>query len=299
MLAVMQRSTESAVEAPAASSSARAPRQAAPAAAAVLLQVLASAGYGLWMLLGLSLALGLYGFGRGDVLVPLVLGCALVSAGLVAAVLRLRAVPAWHGWSPGRSAWPSRDALAALAVYLPMLAVAGLARGDNDFWATRLAGAALVLCSAASMVYSARGQRPGWPSRIVAALYSGGLWLWLCMAGQDPLPDGAHLWILALLAGALALGLLENAYWQALDLPGPPADEPGRPHGDGAAPGPRRLLAALLVYGVPCLGLLATSLFDPGVLPAALAALSCLAGRLIEQCLYAQALARRDAAFRH
>lgn len=282
---MMQRSTDPTAETLAAP--ARAERFPARAATvAVLLQVLASAGYGLWMLLGLSLALGIYGFGRGDVLVPLVLGCALVSAGLVAAVLRLRAAPAWHGWAPGRSVGPGRDALVALAVYLPMLAVAGLARGDNDFWATRLAGAALVLCSVASMAYSARGQRPGWPARLVAAAYSGGLWLWLCMAGQDPRPEDAHLWALALLAVALALGLIESAYWQALESPAAQADDPGHPR---AVPGPRRLLAALLVYGVPCLALLATSLAPLGVLPPALAALSCLAGRVVEQCLYAQA----------
>ena len=53
----------------------------------------------------------------------------------------------------------------ALACYLPMLAVAGLTRGDNDFWATRLAGAALMLCSVGNLIYSAQ-----WPPPAAAAV---------------------------------------------------------------------------------------------------------------------------------
>lgn len=266
---------------------------AVPSPAQVLMQVLASAGYGLWMLLGLALALGLYDAGRGGVLVPLVLGCLLVSAGLVAACLHWRAVPDWHGWSPGRSAWPGREAMVALLVYLPMLAVAGLARGDNAFWATRLGGAALALCSAISLVSGARVMRRSWPAAIVAAVYSGGLWLWLCVTAQDDPGDpatGDRSWILALLMAALVLGLIEGAYWQALERTPPRDDADGARAADGLAR--FRLFAAVLVYGLPCLALLVVSLHDNALPLAVLAALGCLWGRLIEQRHYALALVR-------
>src|SRR5690349_14204575 len=168
-----------------------------PAYPATLLRMLALSGYGLWMLLGLALALGIYRGGRSEALLPLALGAGFVSVGLVVACLHLPGLSEWHGWFPARRSRPTREALLALAAYLPMLAVAGLVRGDNAFWATRVAGAALALCSAASLVYTVHNYRRRLSagmlrrsaqlpvSRLVAAWYAGGLWLWLCLAAQD------------------------------------------------------------------------------------------------------------------
>jgi hypothetical protein len=97
----------------------------------MLLEVLALCGYGLWMLLGLALALGIYSTGRGEALVPLTLGCLFVSAGLLLACLRLPLMPEWHGWPIGHSLRPTREALLALATYLPMLGLAGMVRGSG------------------------------------------------------------------------------------------------------------------------------------------------------------------------
>lgn len=264
----------------------------------VLLQVLATIGYGLWMLLGMSLALGIYSDGRGEVLVPLVLGVVLVGVGLLLASLRLRWAPAWFGWQPGRSIWPGREAMVALLCYLPALAVAGLARGDNDFWATRLSGAALMLCSLTCLVYAAprpelvglggsrllAAQLP--VGRVVSALYGGGLWLWLCVSGQgtDERIGDLHPWILGLLLIALVLGLVEGSRWHALEIPRPLAT---RRHPS------LRLLAAGLTYGVPCLTLLWTELAGEALPLAAVAALCHLLGRWLEQQLYGHALWRQ------
>jgi succinate dehydrogenase hydrophobic anchor subunit len=269
-----------------------------PAFPASLLRVLALSGHGLWMLLGLALALGIYRIGRSEALLPLALGAVFISAGLLAACLRLPGLSEWHGWHPATRSRPTRDALLALAAYLPMLAVGGLVRGDNAFWATRLAGTALVLCSAASLAYTVHRYRmqlsPGAlrcsthlpVSRMVAALYAGGLWMWLCLATQDGAvhPAGTRPWIMVLLVLALLLGLIEGLRWQALA------------QADKRNTGPRgrteRFVAALFTYAIPSLALLVVDLSDAGVPLVALAAISCLFGRSIEHRAYEGMLAR-------
>src|ERR1700754_199364 len=61
----------------------------------VVIQTATAAGYGLWMVLGTSLALGLYPDGRGEVLVPLSIGLVFVSLGLIATCLRLPFAQDW------------------------------------------------------------------------------------------------------------------------------------------------------------------------------------------------------------
>jgi sulfite dehydrogenase (quinone) subunit SoeC len=271
-----------------------------PAYPASLLRVLALCGHGLWLLLGLALALGIYRGGRSEALLPLALGAAFVSLGLLAACLRLPAAPAWHGWRPGWGSRPPPEALLALAAYLPMLAVAGLVRGDNAFWATRLAGAALAACSVASLVYTVQNYRRGLSagvlrrsaqlpaSRLVAACYTGGLWLWLCLALQDGAvhATGSRPWIMVLLVLVLLLGLIEGLRWQALGQPD------GRPSGPPAPGRAARFVAALFTYALPSLALLVVDLSDAGVPLVAVAAVSCLLGRTVEQRAYESALAR-------
>jgi hypothetical protein len=271
-----------------------------PAYPAALLRMLALSGYGLWMLLGLALALGIYRGGRSEALVPLALGAVFVSTGLLVACLHLPGLSDWHGWFPARRSRPTREALLALAAYLPMLAVGGLVRGDNAFWATRVAGAALALCSAASLVYTVHRYRRRLSegalrrsaqlpvSRVVAALYAGGLWLWLCLAAQDGAVHaaGSRPWIMVLLMLALLLGLIEGMRWQALNPPG------GRPSAHRMRGRTARFVAALFTYAVPSLALLVVDLSDAGVPLVATAAVSCLLGRTIEQRAYEAALAR-------
>jgi hypothetical protein len=266
----------------------------------VLLRVLARSGYGVWMLLGAALVLGIYRDGRNAALVPLAIGTVFVSAGLLASCLRLPSTLDWHGWYPGRGSRPTREALLALATYLPMLAAAGLVRGGNDFWATRLAGAGLMLCSLANLTYVACRDRDRLTAdlrrmaatlplnRVVAAGYSGGLWLWLCLAAQDDKvhPAGTHPWIMVLVALALLLGLIEALRWQSLHPRTPPMGQDVRS---------MRFVASAFTYALPCVALLLDDLFDAGALVVAVAAVSCLLGKTIEQRLYEATLERLDA----
>ncbi|WP_109722322.1 hypothetical protein [Fulvimonas soli] len=272
------------------SAAAAEPNRAGDAWLPLLLHELALAGYGIWMLLGAALTLGLYRSGRSEVLVPLTLGGCFVGAGLLAALLRLPRVHEWRGWQPARDSRPGREALFALSAYLPMLALAGLARGDNGFWATRAAGAALALCSLANLAYAV-----GWPrggagpqpfGSVVSAAYGGGLWLWLCLAAQDDAvhPAGTHPWIMVLILLALLLGFTEGLRWQVL-----------RAAPRGGELRPARFFAAVFTYALPCVVLLLDDRFDSHPAALAGAALSCLAGLTIERRLYVQALARRTA----
>lgn len=278
--------------------------------APVLLEVLSLCGYGLWMLLGLALALGIYSPGRGAALVPLTLGGLFVSAGLVAACLRLRAFPPWHGWRIGRGQWPPAEALVALATYLPMLGLGGLVRGDGGFWATRLISVLLVLGSSICLVSSAYGYRKRGRadragvtaqlpiSRVLSACYGGGLWLWVCLLFQaEPflLPENAWPWAIGLLLLATLLGLVDGMAWQSLrDLsPDPLLQRAQR----GLQS--RRFLAAILSFALPCLSLLLVPL-APGLRwLAPVAAAAYVMGAALESWLHDCALARTALARRH
>jgi DMSO reductase anchor subunit len=198
-----------------------------PALSVIFFTVLAGAGYGLWCLLGGALAIGIYPPGRGNVLGPLAIGFVFVSVGLLSSTLHLgRPARAWRAFSQWDSSWLSREGLASVATYLPMLAVAGLARGDHEFIPTRIAAAALCLCALITLWCTARiytSLRPiaAWRDRRVLPLYllfgllSGGLWLWAYLAFNP----GMLVWpfALSLLALAVIAAGAKLAYWKTVD----------------------------------------------------------------------------------
>ncbi|WP_147292986.1 hypothetical protein [Dyella psychrodurans] len=268
----------------------------------MLLEVLALCGYGLWLLLGLALGLGIYSGGRGDALVPLTLGCAFVSAGLLTACLRWRLMPEWHGWLIGSGHRPTPEALLALATYLPMLGVAGLVRGNDAFWATRLTGIVLMLCSLSCLIISANGYRARRLaqagvtmqiplSRVLSACYGGGLWLWVCAIFQADLlgADAARWpWVVGLLLLALLLGLADGLGWQqSLRYP-----SPGERRRHAQDLQPQRFLAAALICAVPCINLLLAPITPWGRWLALCAALAYVAGKTMELHLYDVAFTR-------
>jgi len=276
----------------------------------VVVQTATSTGYGLWMVLGTALALGLYPDGRGEVLAPLTVGLALTATGLLATCLRLPFAADWHGWNPAQRMMPTVEGMIAMVNFLPMLALAGLARGENDFWATRVAGGILAASSLATLVYTARAaSRDLAPrvasianaqpvGRVVSALFAGGLWLWLCIALQSETPaDPVNPWRMALLGVALALGLVEGMRWRALVHL---AAAHGDAHLTAAGRGPLRLLGwrvcvALLSVGLPSLLLLSHPAGRAHALAAGLGALSCVIGQCLEQRLYGRAYGRLTA----
>ena len=200
-----------------------------PALSVIFFTVLGGAGYGVWMLLGVGIALGLYPPGRNEALVPLALGFVLVSAGLLSSTLHLgKPQRAWRAFSQWDSSWLSREGLAAMATYLPALALAGLVRGFDNFPPTRIAAALLCVLSFVTVICTARiytSLKPirAWrdprvlPLYLLFALLSGGLWLWCWLAWSQPAVTSVPLAALAPAALAPIAGLVKFGYWRTLD----------------------------------------------------------------------------------
>jgi hypothetical protein len=270
---------------------------------APLWRILSISGYGLWSWLGLALALGFYPAGRNGTLLPLSVGTAMVGIGLLVACLPWRGATDWYGWRPRRDSRPTHAAMLALLTFLPMLAVAGLARGDNVFWATRMAGAVLSLSCVASLAFtgyryqqqlSSAAQRAvtSMPvNRLVFAGYAGGLWLWLSILvhGEPVSLLGSYPWILLLLAFALLLGLLESMDWESLAR----SESHARASHDRGLT-PARFVAAFFTYVVPCVSLLVARSEGLDLIAAAVAVPSCLLGKWLERHLYESLLAHEQ-----
>ena len=198
-----------------------------PSLAVIFFTVLSGAGYGLWLLLGAALAAGLYPLTGTGVLVPLAFGFVLVTAGLLASTAHLgRPGRAWRALSQWSSSWLSREGIAALVTYLPMLAVAWLAYAGRTGWPIRVAGGWLALCAFLTVVCTANIYRSlktirAWrapqvlPVYLMLAALSGGLWLWAWLA----LASGNSIGLpfpLALLALAVMAAVIKTDYWRTI-----------------------------------------------------------------------------------
>ncbi|TAN06704.1 MAG: dimethyl sulfoxide reductase anchor subunit [Rhodanobacteraceae bacterium] len=204
-----------------------------PALSVIFFTVLSGAGYGVWCLVGAALAAGIYPQDRIDILLPLGFGFVLVTAGLMASTAHLgRPERAWRALTQWRSSWLSREGIAALVAYLPLLMLAYLAwRGAAG---TRVLGALLAVCALATIgctanIYRSLKTIRAWRARQVAPLYfmfaclSGGLWLWAWLASRaDTYVSDAF--PLALLVLAIVTALIKVDYWRGIDaLPAPTA----------------------------------------------------------------------------
>jgi len=198
-----------------------------PALSVIFFTVLSGAGYGLWCLLGLALTAGIYPPAAGA-LVPLAFGFVLVTAGLLASTLHLgRPERAWRALTQWRSSWLSREGIAALITYLPMLAVAWCAYAGRENTTIRIAGALLALCALVTVwctanIYRSLKTIRAWRARQVLPLYfmfallSGGLWLWAWLSLTAGSAFGSGL-PLALLALAVIAAIVKADYWKHVD----------------------------------------------------------------------------------
>lgn len=199
-----------------------------PTLSVIFFTVSSGAGYGVWCLLGAGVAAGVYPVTRVDVLVPLGFGFVLVTAGLLASTLHLgRPGRAWRALSQWRSSWLSREGVASLATYLPMLAMGACAWKGAAGPALRAAGATLALGALATLlctanIYHSLKTIRAWCAPQVPALYfmfallSGGLWLWtwLALATRD---FAGTAFPLALLALAIVAAGTKLAWWRSID----------------------------------------------------------------------------------
>lgn len=199
-----------------------------PALSVIFFTVLSGAGYGLWCLLGAALAARVYPLAGTGILVPLGFGFVMITAGLIASTAHLgRPERAWRALSQWSSSWLSREGIASLITYLPMLAVAWLGYAGSADWPIRVAGALLALGSLATIVCTANIYRSlktiqAWrapqvlPLYLVFAVLSGGLWLWawLALASARPVTLAFPLGLLGL---AVIAAVVKVGYWKTVD----------------------------------------------------------------------------------
>jgi sulfite dehydrogenase (quinone) subunit SoeC len=198
-----------------------------PALSVVFFTAISGSGYGLLLLLGLIIAVDPQALGRWHALVLLLAGGLLVSAGLVASVAHLgQPRRAWRALGQWRSSWLSREGVAALLAYLPLLGLALALLADAAPAWLRLGAVALIALAIATVyctarIYTSLLPVPAWRHRLVLpgylgfALLGGLLWLGAlsALAGQPPTPTLAA--SVALLA--LAMAGLKWRYWRAID----------------------------------------------------------------------------------
>ncbi len=292
-----------------------------PSFSVIFFTSFSGAGYGLWFWLGLMSATGNTP-ARGPALFALLLGWAMVTAGLLSSTLHLgKPLRAWRAFSQWRSSWLSREGILALLAYLPMLWLArGLWMGSD----APLAGALLALLSLATvactaMIYASLKPIPAWrhplvlPVYLLFALFTGGL-LMTAILGLGGAPAG-NMSGLGVMVAAFILWRMKRVTWHWIDsgvLPvtrnsalGLPAEREAkvfeRPHTEAnyllkdmgfvlARKHSRRLraLAVLLFAMLPMLLALPLWLlphFNAGPLMA-VAAISALLGTLVERWLF-------------
>lgn len=206
-----------------------------PGFSVIIFTVLSGAGYGLLAWLGLALGMGVYLVGINALLVALSVGLFLSASGLIASTLHLgKPWRGWRGLTQWRSSWLSREAIAALVTWIPLLILATLRHAPRDSLAVRGVGLALAACALLTVyctarIYTSLKPIPAWrlpqvlPGYLSMALASGGLWLWLVVSLQlhsRSLEAGAlahNGWLFGLLVLLLVTAINKRSYWARLD----------------------------------------------------------------------------------
>lgn len=202
-----------------------------PAYSVIFFSTATGAGYGLLILLAALAAAGLIPprFGLG--IAAFTVALTLITAGLLASTAHLgHPERAWRALTQWRSSWLSREGVAAVITYVPLLVFAfgWVVFGQNTgFWIwAGLAGAALaivtLICTA--MIYASLKPVPRWrnvwvvPVYLAMGLATGALLLnflmHVCGLGAA--------WMVCLTAGmTLAAWSIKLAYWRHIDLARP------------------------------------------------------------------------------
>ncbi len=200
-----------------------------PAFSVLIFTTLSGAGFGLWIWLGLRIAIGgpPQAFQALGWSLLLVFAGIAVALGLLASFWHLgKPLRAWRAFSQWRTSWLSREGVLAVASFAPVLTLLLLLRTGQFDIATRIVAATLALLAIATvcctaMIYASLKPIPAWRHRLVLpgyvlfALLTGGLPMLLSVV---PSGDGFDRWLPCVLAAiAIALLALKLAYWRDID----------------------------------------------------------------------------------
>jgi DMSO reductase anchor subunit len=297
-----------------------------PAYSVIVFTTLSGAGYGLLAWLALGAAFGPLAQDGLLGLVGLAIAFVLIAIGLLSSTAHLgRPERAWRAFSQWRSSWLSREAVLAVATFVPsgLLALLWVFMGGGPGWA-RTPLAVLTVAGALStvwctgMIYQSLPTIRAWHRPLVSPIYvvlgmaSGGVLLQalLTVLGYE---SETVLWgtVVALAAGAV----MKVLYWRSIDADGKTwtaGDATGlgrfgkvrvleQPHTQenfvmremGYAVGRRhserlRKIGLLLGFAVPSIALLLAA-GAPMVLAifcAVIAVAACLVGMFVERWLF-------------
>jgi DMSO reductase anchor subunit len=198
-----------------------------PAYSVIFFTTASGAGYGAIVWLVLLALLGIVPLtpilGASVIVVSLV----LITAGLLSSTFHLgHPERAWRALSQWRSSWLSREGVAALVTYVPILifAVGSLffsAYGPVWIWFGLIAaGLCLVTVGCTGMIYASLRAIPRWSTPLVVPLYiafalSTGAVLLIAIASVFWVTPGIIAWCAAVVT--LAAWMLKIVYWHQID----------------------------------------------------------------------------------
>jgi len=201
-----------------------------PAFSVIFFTVISGCGYGLLFLLGLSLAANPQMFVRNEALLMLATGAVFSAAGLTSSLLHLgQPQRAWRALSQWRSSWLSREGVAAILSFAPVLALGAVVwRGDSGplvrVAAAALAVMAVVTVCCTAKIYTSLKTIRAWhdglalPGYLSFGLLGGAAMLWMLLAASgsdDALVRASLPVIVAIFAAACAV--LKREYWRFVD----------------------------------------------------------------------------------
>ena len=201
-----------------------------PAPSIVFFTTASGAGYGLLVFAALAGLFGVVPVTTASGMALLGPALLLVTAGLLSSTLHLgHPERAWRAISQWRSSWLSREGVAAIATYVPALAMAWLwimteHLGPLLALATVLLSLVTIFCTA--MIYASLKPIPRWHHPMVPPVY-----LALGLASGTVLGLAITAWFAGTSAPAVLLALLVLSaawalkwrYWQAIDTAAPTA----------------------------------------------------------------------------
>ncbi|USG60948.1 dimethyl sulfoxide reductase anchor subunit [Sneathiella marina] len=198
-----------------------------PAASVIFFTTASGAGYGILVLLGIMVPLGYLPTDPWFGAVTLLLALGLVSGGLLSSTFHLHHPErAWRALSQWRSSWLSREGVAAILTYAPVLLFAfgwvsyGNAIGGWAFWGAVAAIMALVTIYSTAMIYASLRTIRQWHHRLVPLVYltlgltSGAIWL---AALTSSFGIANEFVVTAALILILISALIKFFYWSSID----------------------------------------------------------------------------------
>ena len=207
-----------------------------PALSVIFFTTVSGTGYGLLFLLGFALAIDPLIISRNQALIVLATGMLFAAAGLTSSLFHLgQPQRAWRALSQWRSSWLSREGVASLCSFLPIVVLAYCLWSGSAVVVLRALGAtlaviAIVTIFCTSKIYTSLKTIHVWhnfyvlPGYLALGLLGGTALLWTLSSLSGGMAWSGRFGFPALLSLlAVASALLKRGYWHFIDTTRHPA----------------------------------------------------------------------------